>query len=87
MSDRFVLSGFIREFVIRIKRKPVTILLVSAKIIQDIIHVSAVPKNRHCGYIFEKVSPRQSKRDSSGGFSFASAIIFAQSFSGFSKKV
>lgn len=64
-----------------------TEILLSAKIIQTIIYVSVVPKNSHCGYIFEKVSPRQSKRDGSGGVSFASAIILDQSFSGFSKKV
>ena len=62
-------------------------LLLSAKIIQTIIYVSAVSINRRCGYIFEKVSPRQSNRDGSGGVSFASAIILDQSFSGFSKKV
>ena len=36
-------------------------LLLSAKIIQTIIYVSAVSINRRYGYIFEKVSPVSQK--------------------------
>ena len=37
------------------------LILLSAKIIQTIIYVSAVSINRRYGYIFEKVSPVSQK--------------------------
>ena len=42
-------------------QKQYNILLLSAKIIQTIIYVSAVSINRRYGYIFEKVSPVSQK--------------------------
>ena len=63
------------------------ILLLSAKNQKVSNNVSAVPINRYCGFIFQKVSPPlSSKSVASGGDDPDSASIFIQSFSGHSKK-
>ena len=62
-------------------------LLLSAKNQKVSNNVSAVPINRYCGFIFQKVSPPlSSKSVASGGDDPDSASIFIQSFSGHSKK-
>ena len=62
-------------------------LLLSAKNQKFSNNVSAVPINRYCGFIFQKVSPPlSSKSVASGGDDPDSASIFIQSFSGHSKK-
>ena len=42
-----------------LKRKTVVlVLLLSGKLQNDVISLSAMPINRRCGLLFEKVSPR-----------------------------